>query len=34
MKEEWDWEEMKGVDDSSLGILYLLCLLLLPIHGR
>lgn len=33
MKEEWDWEEKKGVDPSSLGILYLLFLLLLPIHG-
>lgn len=33
MKEEWGWGEMKGVNHGSVGILYLLRLLLLPIHG-
>lgn len=32
MKGECCWEEMKDVN-GSVGILYLLCLLLLPIHG-
>lgn len=33
MKVELGWEEIKGVNDGGVGIPYLLCLLLLPIHG-